>query len=78
LQPTWQETEEASNNLLSDGRRSPGSRDRRYDIALGLSQAITRKITGRLEVRHINQSSDFNKTNDYQENRATATMFMRF
>jgi uncharacterized protein (PEP-CTERM system associated) len=78
LQPTWQETERDANTLLPDGSITPlGSKDQRYDIAVGLSQAITQKISGRLEVRHINQTSDLN-TNDYQENRATATMFMRF
>ncbi|NOT12191.1 MAG: TIGR03016 family PEP-CTERM system-associated outer membrane protein [Methylococcaceae bacterium] len=78
LQPTWQETERDANTSMPDGSINPnGSKDQRYDIAVGLSQAITRKISGRLEVRHINQSSDLN-TNDYQENRATATMFMRF
>jgi uncharacterized protein (PEP-CTERM system associated) len=78
LQPTWQETERDPNALLPNGSRSLiSSKDQRYDIAVGLSQAITRKISGRLEVRHINQTSDL-KINDYQENRATATMFMRF
>ena len=72
LQPTWQETERDGNVQLP-----AGSKDQRYDIAVGLNQAITRKVSGRLEVRHINQTSDI-ETNDYQENRATATMFMRF
>jgi hypothetical protein len=78
LQPTWQETQRDSGTVLLDGSFIPGaSNDQRYDIALGLSQAISRRISGRLEFRHINQSSDIS-INDYQENRATATMFMRF
>ncbi len=78
LQPTWQEIERVGGFFLNGIAQSFGpTKDTRYDIAVGLSQAITRKISGRLEVRHINQTSDI-KTNDYQENRATATMFMRF
>ena len=78
LQPTWQETERDGGFFLNGIPQSSGpSKDHRYDIAIGLSQAITRKISGRLEVRHIDQTSNL-KTNDYQENRATATMFMRF
>jgi uncharacterized protein (PEP-CTERM system associated) len=78
LQPTWQETERDGGFFLNGIPQSSGpSKDHRYDIAIGLSQAITRKISARLEVRHIDQTSNL-KTNDYQENRATATMFMRF
>jgi uncharacterized protein (PEP-CTERM system associated) len=78
LQPTWQETERDAGFFLNGIPQASGpSKDQRYDIAIGVRQAITRKVSGRLEVRHINQTSDL-ETNDYQENRATATMFMRF
>ncbi len=86
IQPSWLEINRSnvlpeslsfSGLLIGTGTLSSASKDQRYDIAVGLNQAITRKISGRLEVRHINQTSDID-TNDYQENRATATMFMRF
>jgi uncharacterized protein (PEP-CTERM system associated) len=71
LSPTWQETERSASLLTNS------SSDNRYDIAFGIRQAITSRLYGRLEVRHLNQTSDLN-TNDYQENRATANLFMRF
>jgi uncharacterized protein (PEP-CTERM system associated) len=53
------------------------SKDDRYDVAIGLTRSITSQLNGRLEFRHLNQNSDLT-TNSYQENRATANLFMRF
>lgn len=71
LNPTWQQTERSGNNT------TPSSSDQRYDIAIGVNQAISQKLNGNIEFRHITQNSNL-MTNDYQENRATATLFMRF
>ncbi|MDD5579534.1 MAG: TIGR03016 family PEP-CTERM system-associated outer membrane protein [Methylobacter sp.] len=67
ISPTWQQTERAINS----------TKDERYDVAIGMNRSITSRINGRLEFRHLNQKSDLN-TNDFQENRATANLFMRF
>ena len=58
-----------------------------YTVAIGVNRSITSQLNGVLEFRHINQMSDGNAdnpqlnnsfSNDYQENRATASLFMRF
>jgi len=67
LRPTWQQIH---------GANSLSKRDY-YDISVGMTRSITNSLTGGLEFRHIDQSSgiDFNS---YQENRATASLYMRF
>ncbi len=68
LRPLWQQTSGSSiTNTKSD----------RYDLSLGINRTITTRINGMLELRHVNQTSDLT-TNDYQENRATASLFMRY
>lgn len=67
LRPQWQQTQYGI--VTSD--------DQYYDIAVGLNRSITPLLNGRLELRHLNQSSDI-KANSYEENRATASLFMRF
>ncbi|NOT16324.1 MAG: TIGR03016 family PEP-CTERM system-associated outer membrane protein [Methylotenera sp.] len=58
-----------------------------YTLAIGLNQAITSRLNGNFEFRHINQTSGQNSdlfeqsngfANNYQENRATASLSMRF
>lgn len=53
------------------------STDNRYDIAIGMNRVITNRLTGSLEYRHLNQSSD-EQDNTFQENRATASLLLRF
>jgi hypothetical protein len=67
LRPTWQQTERAINS----------TKDERYDVAIGMNRSITSRLNGRIEFRHLTQKSDLNG-NDFQENRATANLFMRF
>lgn len=67
LRPQWQQTEYGDTN----------NKDQYYDISVGLTRTITPQMNGRLEIRHSDQSSDID-TNNYQENRATASLFMRF
>lgn len=67
LKPQWQQTQYAN---VTD-------KDQYYDIAVGLNRSITPSLNGRLEFRHLNQSSDI-IANNYQENRATISLFMRF
>ncbi len=71
ISPHWQQTDRASTLT------SAATQDNRYDVAIGLTQSITRQINGRLEFRHLNQTSDLT-TNSFQENRATANLLMRF
>jgi hypothetical protein len=62
-----------------------------YTVSMGINHSFTSRINGILEYRHVNQSSDGssvgssdvsqllnNFVNDYQENRATASLNMRF
>jgi len=71
LRPNWQsiENDTAANN--------------RYDVALGVSRAIPINLgrplmmNTRFELRHIDQKSDLS-TNDYTENRATASFAVLF
>lgn len=78
IRPLWQQTD-----------RSANVKDERYDILIGVNRSITSRINGKLEFRHVNQSSDNNaitssfqplnsNVNNYQENRATASLFMRY
>lgn len=76
IRPLWQQTDKGTN-----------IKDDRYDLLIGVNRSITSHINGKLEFRHVNQSSD-NNTNvfqplgsnasNYQENRATASLFMRY
>jgi hypothetical protein len=68
VRPLWQQTEGGVTNSKSD----------RYDFTVGINESITQNINGKLEFRHLNQLSDLNLANDYQENRATASLFMRY
>lgn len=70
LRPQWQKIDTTSANNVR-------SQSNRYDFAIGLNQTITSRLNGRLEFSHLKQTSDL-PTNDYQENRATANLFMRF
>lgn len=71
LQPLWQTTE----GTLSSNDR--------YDVAMGLTRSVPINLgrpllmNTRLELRHINQSSDTSGL-DYIENRATANFAVRF
>lgn len=58
-------------------RGGVAQRDNRYDFAVGVNRALSQRINSRIEFRHIDQSSALN-TNNFQENRATASLFMRF
>lgn len=58
-----------------------------YMLSVGVRQAITSRLYGVLEYRHVNQTSEQDAdnflqgngfANDYQENRATASLSMRF
>jgi uncharacterized protein (PEP-CTERM system associated) len=66
ISPRWQQIE----------RDSPRN-DNRYDFSVGLNRSITNRLNGRLEYRHLDQSSAIDN-NNYEENRATASLFMRF
>jgi len=66
LAPQWQQID-----------RAAPTNDNRYDVAIGLNRQIAKHINGRLEFRHLEQSSAI-ITNNYQENRATASLFMNF
>jgi hypothetical protein len=71
LRPEWQQIER------HDVQQNTQSQDNRYDFSVGLNQTITSRLNGRIEFSHLNQTSDL-PANDYQENRATANLFMRF
>lgn len=71
LRPLWQQTDSGTN------ASGINTRSDRYDLSVGINRSITNRINGNLELRHVNQMSDLN-TNDYQENRATASLFMRY
>ena len=73
LTPTWQTT------------KNPGSTNSQYySVALGMNRTITPQLNGTLQLQHINQTSEVSNVNNllpttgYQENRATATLSMRF
>ncbi|MDP2903126.1 MAG: TIGR03016 family PEP-CTERM system-associated outer membrane protein [Methylovulum sp.] len=74
LRPGWQQTDGVATSLLA-----ADSNNHRFDLAIGLNRSITNQLNGRLEFRHVNQVSGNNiNTNDYLENRATASLFMRY
>jgi len=82
IRPGWQQTDSPA-SLVS----TTNSNSNRYDLAIGLNRSITSRLNGRFEFRHVNQTSDSNtnsfqpldlNTNSYQENRATASLFMRY
>lgn len=76
LRPQWQHID------------NQGSTDNSqyYTVAIGINRNFTSRLNGVLEFRHMNQTSNGNEnndlpgglTNDYQENRVTASIFMRF
>jgi len=89
LRPGWQHTDGSGPSVAVVNSNADNSNSDRYDIAIGLNRSITSRLNGRLELRHVNQASDSNaivngiglsdlNTNSYQENRATASLFMRF
>lgn len=67
VRPLWQQTDSGLN-----------SKNDRYDFTIGINESITSQINGKLEFRHLNQITDLSSTNSYQENRATASLFMRY
>lgn len=78
VHPLWQQTDRGMN-----------AKDDRYDLLIGINRSITNRINGRLEFRHVNQTTGGNTNtnsfqlldlnpNSYQENRATASLFMRY
>ncbi len=78
VRPLWQQTDKGMN-----------AKDNRYDLLVGISRSINSHINCNLEFRHVDQSSDNSgntnafqplgsNTNNYQENRATASLFMRY
>lgn len=68
----WQQTDSTTDSLTA-----PNVKSDRYDFATGLNRSITRRLNGRFEYRYLNNNSD-DSTNDYQENRVTATLFMTY
>lgn len=66
ISPRWQQID-----------RADAAKDNRYDVVIGLSRSITNHINSKIEFLHLDQSSD-TATNNFQENRATASLFMRF
>lgn len=77
LRPQWQ---------MTDNQGSINNQQY-YTVSIGVNHSITRKLNGVLEFHHVNQSSDGsssvsqllnNLAYDYQENRVTASLFMRF
>ena len=81
LTPQWQ---------MTDNQGSINN-SQYYTVSIGINHSFTSRINGILEYRHVNQSSDGssvgssdvsqllnNLVNDYQENRATASLNMRF
>lgn len=91
IRPSWQHTDGAGPSFTATAANinAVNSNSDRYDLAIGLNRSITSRLNGRLELRHVNQTSNSNtnvngfglsdlNTNSYQENRATASLFMRF
>ncbi|MGZ5501600.1 MAG: hypothetical protein ACXWEW_10675, partial [Nitrososphaeraceae archaeon] len=77
LRPQWQMTD--NQNSIDNSQY--------YTVAIGLNRSITSQLNGALEYRHVNQSTSGsssisqlldNLVNDYQENRVTASLTMRF
>jgi hypothetical protein len=76
LRPQWQHID----------NQGSANNSQYYTIAIGMNRTITNRLNGVLEFRHMSQTSNGNAitpllgglTNDYQENRVTASLFMRF
>lgn len=66
ISPRWQQID-----------RNNSAQDNRYDVSIGLTRSITNHLNSRIEFMHLDQSSD-TPSNNYQENRATASLFLRF
>jgi uncharacterized protein (PEP-CTERM system associated) len=76
----WQFSPKTSSYVSSRWQqidRTSPEKDNRYDFSVGLNRSITQRTNGRLEFSHLNQSSAIT-TNNFEENRATASLFMRF
>ena len=73
LRPTWQTT---SNQGAANSQY--------YLVSIGMNRVITPQLNGMLQFQHMNQTSDVANINNliptsgYQENRATASLSMRF
>ena len=79
LRPQWQ---------MNDNQGSINN-NQYYTVSIGVNHSITSRLNGVLEYRHVNQTGNGGTdsllsnslsglVNDYQENRATASLFMRF
>jgi hypothetical protein len=77
IKPLWQHTD--NNNAINDNQY--------YEIAVGMRQSITNRLNGSIDFRHGEQTISGNtnnvqpldvNANGYQENRITASLFMRF
>jgi hypothetical protein len=76
VRPQWQHID----------NQGSGNNSQYYTIAIGMNRTITSQLNAVLEFRHINQTSNgnekplqsLNNSPDYQENRVTASLFMRF
>lgn len=75
VRPQWQHID----------NQGSGNNSQYYTVAIGLNRTITSKLNAVLEFRHMNQTANDNNllpaiglANDYQENRVTASLFMRF
>ena len=80
LRPQWQ---------MNDNQGSINN-NQYYTVSIGVNHSITSNLNGVLEFRHVNQTGRGGTdnslllnnlsglVNDYQENRATASLFMRF
>jgi hypothetical protein len=77
LRPQWQMTD--NQNSINNSQY--------YTVVLGVNRSITSRLNGVLEYRYVNQSESGssnisellnNLVNDYQENRVTASLTMRF
>jgi len=73
IRPTWQ-------TIANQG----STNSQYYQTIVGINRAITPTLNAVLEFQHMNHLSDINTINElnpingYQENRVTATLFMRF
>lgn len=80
----WQFTPKTSTYVVPRWQQISGQFSE-YDVSVGLNRSFTSRINGRLEFRHINQSSSIATTTatipangSFEENRATASLFVRF
>lgn len=77
IRPLWQKTE--NKNSLNDNQY--------YEVTIGMRQSITNRLNGTIDFRHGEQTISGNtnnvqslgvNTSGYQENRVTASLFVRF